>query len=366
SEIPDYKFILKEASAVLTDLNSRIDKVQAILDNLILARNDAQKRADDAKAVLHPVRCIPPEILFEIFANCVATWHNPDPTRGRHGTLLIPVPSVVPFPRLPRWRALVLSSPQLWSYLELQFQTHRTQITKSQCAAKVSLWLERCANFPLSYDFSVYVETENDVQVDVFSSAPNLFIPSVQLTSAVFRHEFREWSVPHLRLMPNLTTLSLPRTSFRTKLGCPHSSPRAWGTAEAGALKALFGGFSAMAAHPSNTDNLLQFLSTTPYVTRLQIYDRALTAKFVAQMMVRNGETFSILPCLREFDMDEFAMSSSSPPAMGALTSRSMERRSRVETLWVPRWLYHRDDERWRNIRGSLEDIDDCIDYYCP
>ncbi|KAF9018274.1 hypothetical protein BDZ89DRAFT_1073975 [Hymenopellis radicata] len=506
SEIPEYESIFKEASVVLTDLDTRIEKVQTILDSLIRARIDTQKRADDAKAVLHPVRSIPSEILFEIFAHCVATWHNPDPG-GRCWDSLHPgFPPWSLSQVCQRWRTAVLSSPELWSYLELQFQTHRGHISRLQCAAKVSLWLERCADFPISLRLvsrtkfklrthpvlpvlrgsmktwarvkvrmptrtiqcfsgnslpllrflyvDKYVETKTDVQVDVFSSAPNLrtfesstaeagvlqhlLIPSVQLTSVVFHHDFHEWNVPHLRVMTNLTMLELTAhelynegedgTIFLPELSrlCLFEG----NTAETGALKALFGGLcvpnldmlelrfpqavddhimhfpvfhkppekltylflqSNMAAHPSNTDSFLQFLSTIPFVTQLQICDLALTAKFMTQMMVLDGEAFSLLPCLRQFEMDdcwkhrdlpyetiwdmlESRCLSASAPAIAELTSRRMEGRCRVDTLFVPRWLYHRDDERWRNIRRSLEvfcgttmkDTDDCIDYYCP
>jgi hypothetical protein len=98
----------------------------------------------DATAMTPPIRRLPPELLTEIFLHCLPQFVQPHPNKAP--LLLTQICSW--------WRCVCISSPQIWSSLELVYKvcetTSNLHDSKRNTEALVDLWLSRSGDCPLS------------------------------------------------------------------------------------------------------------------------------------------------------------------------------------------------------------------------
>ncbi|KAF9042013.1 hypothetical protein BDZ89DRAFT_1060058 [Hymenopellis radicata] len=223
AEISEFRHVVQTFPVILASLDEQIN-------HLVQIRENAQCRLNDSKAILHPIRSIPADVLGEIFRHC--TPH----ARPRGSPWLL---SHI----CHRWRTQVLSSPNLWSFLQLKFDKHAPYISHTQCVYKTYIYLERSKMCPLSVSlastsgiethpvlgllqasvgrwerlltalpveslkcfsgipFSIlrYLEIElekysNGTAIDVFASAPNLLSLRVIKSSSPLRYVVLPWS----------------------------------------------------------------------------------------------------------------------------------------------------------------------------
>ncbi|KAF9012940.1 hypothetical protein BDZ89DRAFT_1223218 [Hymenopellis radicata] len=146
AELSAFRTIAEDTCATLDDLDSKIVQARELLENLLSTRQHAQSRLDDTKFLLHPMRSISNELLADIFRCCIPkTYRVEDPdVVDPHGApwLLTRVSR--------RWRELAINSPQLWTYLLLDFDKHVGYITGRQCVYKVGLFAERSRGLPMT------------------------------------------------------------------------------------------------------------------------------------------------------------------------------------------------------------------------
>jgi len=139
--IEGWKTVQKAASAFSSILKDRMndihDRIRSVLEKLHNAETLRDETADTltglstmietsqsiirakSQGILHPIRRLPPEILLEIFEECVGSEVD-----ELHRQTLFTAPSL---PRMPitlsavcrTWRRTVLRSPCLWSYIRL-------------------------------------------------------------------------------------------------------------------------------------------------------------------------------------------------------------------------------------------------------
>ncbi|KAF9006869.1 hypothetical protein BDZ89DRAFT_965795, partial [Hymenopellis radicata] len=117
-ELPAFCEVVETTPAALEALDLKIAQARELLENLLSARQHAQSHFEDAKALLHPMRSIPNELLAKIFSHCIVKAHN-------HEDFLDALdPRAAPWLLsgvCRHWRNLAISLPHLWTHLLLDF-----------------------------------------------------------------------------------------------------------------------------------------------------------------------------------------------------------------------------------------------------
>ncbi|KAL1687696.1 hypothetical protein GGG16DRAFT_18768, partial [Schizophyllum commune] len=123
-------------TAALRGLDRQICQLEVILRALCIHRDDVQRNVDHKRALLSPIRCLPPEIMGIIIDFAVTSTF----LRKRDSSLVKQHP-VLQVCR--RWRELAISMPRLW-----------TNIVLYPCADRgwtdtLALCIERSLSLPL-------------------------------------------------------------------------------------------------------------------------------------------------------------------------------------------------------------------------
>ncbi|KAF8871803.1 hypothetical protein CPB85DRAFT_1445327 [Mucidula mucida] len=152
-ELGDFHLIVDKSPDIIYGLNERILQVEQLLERLLQARSQAEADLADARSLVHPMRALPITLMMTIFSYCVPTWD----TALSEGEVTSLDPALAPWTLsfvCRRWRDIVLSSPQLWTYLELDIDDHGAHITPRQLAYKMTLFIEQSKGLPLFFHLS--------------------------------------------------------------------------------------------------------------------------------------------------------------------------------------------------------------------
>ncbi|KII92014.1 hypothetical protein PLICRDRAFT_104006, partial [Plicaturopsis crispa FD-325 SS-3] len=109
SKVPAIRRLIGEETKRLSVLETELARMQAIVDRLARERNEAEKTVRTHRDLLSLARALPPELLSEIFVHCLPEDTTPNVRRAP--LLLGRV--------CRRWRAISLSTPQLWSSISI-------------------------------------------------------------------------------------------------------------------------------------------------------------------------------------------------------------------------------------------------------
>ncbi|KAF5356567.1 hypothetical protein D9758_008211 [Tetrapyrgos nigripes] len=136
----------------LAQLDSKIHKLESVLDDLKRERNDIQAYVSAHQALVSPV--LPAEVLSKVFVFCLPDGRNP--TRSLNEVPLL-------LGRICRfWREVSLSTPELWTAIHVVIPVNVNIDAKRLCSVidartrGVQAWLRRSGTLPLS--ISVYSE----------------------------------------------------------------------------------------------------------------------------------------------------------------------------------------------------------------
>ncbi|KAF9060690.1 hypothetical protein BDP27DRAFT_1339283 [Rhodocollybia butyracea] len=135
-ELSRLKAMLVHPMNTLSSLELDIDHAQATLDALLHEKQRVKSYVDAHRALLSPVRQIPPETLAEIFAQCLPS----DPPYGLRDLTKAPLLLTT---ICKDWRHIALATPRLWNSLHVHFPGH---LSIEACAKRVQgviAWLER-------------------------------------------------------------------------------------------------------------------------------------------------------------------------------------------------------------------------------
>ncbi|EDR05815.1 uncharacterized protein LACBIDRAFT_329425 [Laccaria bicolor S238N-H82] len=159
-ELQEIPRILVEPQARLARMNDEIERAHATLDALKRQRDELAQLIDQYQALTSPIRRIPPEILQEIFINCLPTDH-PALMSEREAPLLIGRVCS-------SWRSISQSTPELWTSVHVSVP-HTTPITSRTSnvdyvvvsnrlaklrTAALQEWLQRSGSLPVDISFS--------------------------------------------------------------------------------------------------------------------------------------------------------------------------------------------------------------------
>lgn len=148
ASIASHREALREASTALKDLMSATKSILTRIEETDAVVNTA---LDDMSAILHPIRSFPDDILSIIFHLCVPSTdiNVIDTTRGVINHIIDSLCTSSPPWSLSYvcrgWRALVLSSPTLWSTLCIPLDVH-AHAPHPQVSFRLGLYLQRSEN----------------------------------------------------------------------------------------------------------------------------------------------------------------------------------------------------------------------------
>lgn len=150
---------------VISDLDERITQTQQLLCALMEERAQAAIDLRNAKAVLHPMRALPDDILGEIFQYSTPTWDEMADAARRftYHDSLNPKSGPWLLAQICRnWRSVVLSMPLLWSCISLDFNVYFKQMDRPKdVALQLAIHLQRARRSPLS----IRIESGSDINL---------------------------------------------------------------------------------------------------------------------------------------------------------------------------------------------------------
>ncbi|KAF7376865.1 hypothetical protein MSAN_00104000 [Mycena sanguinolenta] len=148
-ELLEINALLVEPTLQLKGLDDEITKLQKAIDKLAEERGRVAAYVEAHKALLSPIRRLPLDIVQELFVACLPTHRNCVMSASEAPLLLGRICS--------SWRAILLSTPQLWSSLHvvepLWSPDDPTSSFEEKVARRLEItqtWLGRSGQCPLS------------------------------------------------------------------------------------------------------------------------------------------------------------------------------------------------------------------------
>ncbi|KAF9254825.1 hypothetical protein L218DRAFT_1082158 [Marasmius fiardii PR-910] len=149
----------KAISRAISSLDSEIALLQAKLGASKRKRREHVSRMDVYKSALNPCRRLPNEILGSIFSICVKEDRSlaVDIEKVMKYSIRDRFPATLDTERTPwvlgqvcrRWRNLVLSLPDLWTAIDINWDEPPEEIIDPFIERRLSLTLQRCQDRPL-------------------------------------------------------------------------------------------------------------------------------------------------------------------------------------------------------------------------
>ncbi|KAK0475084.1 hypothetical protein IW261DRAFT_1495374 [Armillaria novae-zelandiae] len=150
---------------VISDLDDRIMQTQQLLNALMEERAQVAVDLRHARAVLHPMRALPDDILGEIFSYSTPTWDEMTEAARRftyHDSLDTKSGPWMLAQVCRNWRSVALSMPSLWSRISLDFNVYfKRNDRPKDVALQLAVHLQRARRSPLS----IRIESMSDINL---------------------------------------------------------------------------------------------------------------------------------------------------------------------------------------------------------
>lgn len=158
-DVASIKQRISEPLARLVKLDEEIAVADARVQSLRQARADLLDGIEGYRRLISPVRRVPPDILREVFINCLPDDRNPTMSSDEAPVVLTRISS--------QWRTLALTTPRLWASLHIAVpnsspvfvgsydpQTGErltlSEVTEVRLAATTE-WIKKAGTLPLSF-----------------------------------------------------------------------------------------------------------------------------------------------------------------------------------------------------------------------
>ncbi|KAJ7726394.1 hypothetical protein B0H16DRAFT_1592794 [Mycena metata] len=205
-EVPQIWELLVNPSSRLKQLDDKIAGLQKALDKLVEERASLGAFVEAHKALLSPIRRLPPDVIQEIFAACLPTHRNCVMSASEAPVLLGRICS--------SWRAISLTTTRLWTRLHVVWPPRPIDLTTlidakiAQRVAVLETWLGRSGQLPLSISVQGYSPHLLQALLPFFSRLQHIqFIttpPSFEPLSHITEAD-----------VPMLETIAVTRLPFR-------------------------------------------------------------------------------------------------------------------------------------------------------
>ncbi|KAJ6513020.1 hypothetical protein C8R45DRAFT_332248 [Mycena sanguinolenta] len=202
------------SSNAVHQFDSDIDGARSVLHGLLTERDQIHEALEAHRALLSPIRRIPPEVLGEIFVHCLS---RDDPFIKAAvdccPLLLTQISS--------NWRSVALATPSLWASIAVK-------LTTKSCLPKLDLikeWIARSGSWPLSFCIEEFITKDYYDEGMITSTAVlNLYAPHYHRWRAI-RLQYQDWRI-------DTGFLGLPRDVPPQTLESLHLARDFWQTAE--------------------------------------------------------------------------------------------------------------------------------------
>ncbi|KZP25541.1 hypothetical protein FIBSPDRAFT_733929, partial [Athelia psychrophila] len=149
------RMTLRHVDRDLSSLDDALDHLKVIQERLSHKREELRAFSTQHRSIISPVRCIPPEILAEIFLYMgrIFSDHPYPHSYNRHIKYMRDV--ILPSHICQRWRHIALSTPELWAYINVEIGSARSKPgNMAHRLACTQSWISRTAGYPLSIQLS--------------------------------------------------------------------------------------------------------------------------------------------------------------------------------------------------------------------
>ncbi|KAJ6458894.1 hypothetical protein DFH09DRAFT_1062962 [Mycena vulgaris] len=211
--------------AALDKFDADIESAQSVLRSLLTERDQTHETLEAHRALLSPIRRVPPEVLCEIFLHCLPKTTYIQASVAHCPLLLTQVSS--------NWRSVALATPALWTSIAVN-------LTPQSCLPDLRLietWIARSGLCPLSFHIAESIQKDHyDARMLTSASILELFAPHYSRWQHI-RLEYQDWRIetgfsklPCDTPPQSLETLHLARDFWRpteeTQLSLMLSAPR--------------------------------------------------------------------------------------------------------------------------------------------
>ncbi|KAK7040196.1 hypothetical protein VNI00_010002 [Paramarasmius palmivorus] len=158
AEIGQIRDLLAQPMEELSRINTEIYRLKSTLAYLISQREKLQAFVNSHRALISPLRRLPPEVLSEIFVLCLP--HECNPTRNvAEAPLLLTLVCK-------QWRQVALSTARLWSALHIYLPPRPQKCGKfpellERRSLGVKAWLSRSGTLPISFSLVIGLSRES-------------------------------------------------------------------------------------------------------------------------------------------------------------------------------------------------------------
>ncbi|KAJ6532010.1 hypothetical protein B0H19DRAFT_1005659 [Mycena capillaripes] len=176
------------SSNVLDKFDADIEGAQSVLKGLLAEREQTHEALEAHRALLSPIRRIPPEVLSEIFIQCL-----PQDTKF----VKFVKASVTDCPLLltqvsSNWRCVALATPLLWSSITVN-------LSVKSCLPNLPLikaWIARSGSCPLSFHIAESILKDYYDNSGIITSAAilDLYVPYYHRWQNI-RLEYQDWRI---------------------------------------------------------------------------------------------------------------------------------------------------------------------------
>ncbi|KAK7449771.1 hypothetical protein VKT23_013246 [Stygiomarasmius scandens] len=149
ADVEEIDTFLAQPESQLHALDSEIEQLRNQLRDHLCRRNGLSSYISSHRALMAPIRRLPPEVLSEIFIQCLPTDYNPTRSLTEAPLLLTRV--------CQSWREICFSTPRLWSALHIYIpHVHAARFcnTLASRTKGVQSWLSHSGDTPLSLSLS--------------------------------------------------------------------------------------------------------------------------------------------------------------------------------------------------------------------
>ncbi|KAJ8087760.1 hypothetical protein PM082_006597 [Marasmius tenuissimus] len=153
----------KEIRALLQDPEAEMERIRQAIEKLSARGVQLQEFTTKHRALLSPIRNVPPDILGEIFYYCLPSSLHHFPLRSlREAPLILTTVCRA-------WRDAALHTPRLWNMIHIQFPTllagqgdeaYRALVRRRLDGMKG--WLSHSGTLPISFSLYISLDIEDD------------------------------------------------------------------------------------------------------------------------------------------------------------------------------------------------------------
>ncbi|KAJ7455283.1 hypothetical protein B0H11DRAFT_250597 [Mycena galericulata] len=170
-------------SGALEKIDADIESARSVLKGLSMEHDETHSVLEAHRALLSPIRRIPPEVLGEIFIHCLPKDTYIEASVAHCPLLLTQISS--------NWRSVALATPALWTSIA-------ANLSVTSCLPKLSLitaWITRSGSCPLSFYIAESIQKDY-YEPDMITSASilELYAPHYNRWQNV-RLEYQDWRI---------------------------------------------------------------------------------------------------------------------------------------------------------------------------